>query len=96
VDRLGQLVFQGLHGRPPHVAESQLVDSDGREIARGSGTSPARLWRVPSDTPGEPVLFRRISLGLADTTARKRANSASMFCAPAGDRRRARDGAGQR
>jgi len=34
-----------------YVAESQLTDSDGRETARGSGTSPARLWRVPSDIP---------------------------------------------
>ena len=30
-----------------YVAESQLIDSDGTEIARGSGTSPACLWRVP-------------------------------------------------
>jgi hypothetical protein len=39
-----------------YVAESQLVDSDGREIARGSGTSPARLWRVPSDIPLSPEI----------------------------------------
>jgi len=35
-----------------YVAESQLTDSDGTEIARGSGTSPARLWRVPNQPYG--------------------------------------------
>jgi uncharacterized protein (TIGR00369 family) len=39
-----------------YVAESQLTDSDGKEIARGSGTSPARLWRVPSDIPLSPEI----------------------------------------
>ena len=26
------------------------------QIARGSGTSPARLWRVPSDIPLSPEI----------------------------------------
>ena len=39
-----------------YVGESQLIDSDGTEIARGSGTSPARLWRVPSDIPLSPEI----------------------------------------
>ena len=39
-----------------YVAQSQLVDSGGKEIARGSGTSPARLWRVLSDIPLSPEI----------------------------------------
>jgi len=39
-----------------YVAESQLTDSGGREIARGSVTSPARLWSVPGDIPLSPEI----------------------------------------
>jgi hypothetical protein len=39
-----------------YIAESQLIDSGGTEIARGSGTSPARLWRVPGDIPLSPEI----------------------------------------
>ena len=46
MDRLSQLAFQGLHGRPLYVAEPHLVDSDGTEIARGSSPSQLVAFQV--------------------------------------------------